>query len=65
MLWTLFFISNVIHVGLRNDPCGETRLAEQAAVLAEAKTRSFDVLALSQYTAVRMLIFVFKCYYGD
>jgi len=60
-----FFIYNTIHVDLRSDSFGEIRLAEQATVLAEARTRSFDVLALSQYTAVRMLIFVFKCFYDD
>ncbi|KAL9713779.1 hypothetical protein Ac2012v2_003390 [Leucoagaricus gongylophorus] len=34
------------------DSLGVIRLAGQATVLAETRTRSFDVLALSQYTAV-------------
>jgi len=65
MPWTLFFRSNAIHAGLRSDSFGGTQIAEQAAMLAEARTRPFDVLALSQYTVVRMLIFVLKCFYDD
>lgn len=48
-------MSSVIYAGLRTDSLGVIRLAGQATVLAETRTRSFDVLALSQYTAVRML----------
>jgi len=65
MPWTLFFRSNAIHAGLRSDSFEGTQIAEQAAVLAEARTRPFDVLALSQYTVVRMLIFVLRCFYDD
>ncbi|KAJ3576475.1 hypothetical protein NP233_g400 [Leucocoprinus birnbaumii] len=38
------------------DPAGSIGLAAQGTVLAEARTRTFDVLALNQYTAVRMSI---------
>lgn len=39
----------------RTDSSGSIGLAGQGTVLAEARTRPFEVLALNQYTAVRML----------
>ncbi|KAF8075079.1 velvet factor-domain-containing protein [Lyophyllum atratum] len=38
----------------RSDPSGGMGIADQGMVLAEARTRSFDVLPYPQYTAVRM-----------
>lgn len=41
---------------------GAVRLASQGTVLAEAKTRTFEVFTLNQYTAVRMSILILLLY---
>jgi hypothetical protein len=43
---------------VRSDPSGGMSIADHGTVLAEARTRPFDVLPQNQYSAVGMLNFL-------